>query len=92
MVEAKSNKLFRRDRRAEQHLKTFAVATFVTTVLAAPESDAQVPLTAFATGPIAHHAAPVHHMVRAAPVAHHTVVHAPVHQAYHAPKAQLQRC
>ena len=84
--EANSNKSFRRDRRAEQHLKTFAVATFVTTVLAAPEADAQVPLTAFASGAIAHHAAPVHHIVHAAPAAHHTVVHAPVHHAYQAPK------
>merc|ERR1711890_157012 len=72
-------------------MRAFAVAAFFTTVLAAPE--AQVPFTAFASGPI--HAAPVAHAVHAAPVAHHAVhhavahhavVHAPVHHAYHAPK------
>merc|ERR1712072_308833 len=66
-------------------MKAFAVAAFFTTVLAAPqpEADAQVPFTAFASGPIAH--APVHHAVHAAPVAHHAVHHAaPVaHHAVH---------
>merc|ERR1712141_27642 len=84
-------------------MKAFAVAAFFTTVLAAPqpEADAQVPFTAFASGPLP--AAPVHHAVHAAPVAHHAVHHAapvahhavhhaapvahpPVHHAYHAPK------
>merc|ERR1712080_178449 len=62
-------------------MKAFAVAAFFTTVLAAPE--AQVPFTAFASGPI--HAAPVAHAVHAAPVAHHAVHHAaPVaHHAVH---------
>merc|ERR1712045_813552 len=60
-------------------MRAFAVAAFFTTVLAAPE--AQVPFTAFASGPI--HAAPVAHAVHAAPVAHHAVHHAaPV--AHHA--------
>merc|ERR1711913_7570 len=71
-------------------MKAFAVAAFFTTVLAAPqpEADAQVPFTAFASGPIAH--APVHHAVHAAPVAHHAVHHAaPVahHAVHHAPVA-----
>merc|ERR1712045_216782 len=64
-------------------MRAFAVAAFFTTVLAAPE--AQVPFTAFASGPI--HAAPVAHAVHAAPVAHHAVHHAaPVahHAAHHA--------
>merc|ERR1711910_164250 len=62
-------------------MRAFAVAAFFTTVLAAPE--AQVPFTAFASGPI--HAAPVAHAVHAAPVAHHAVHHAaPVaHHAVH---------
>merc|ERR1712088_538372 len=54
-----------------------------------PEADAQVPFTAFASGPIAH-AAPVHHAVHAAPVAHHAVHHAaPLahHAVHHAPVA-----
>jgi len=72
------------------------VAAFLATALAAPE--AQVPFTAFASGPIAH--APVaHHAVHApvahavhhaapafhhAPLAHHAVHHAPVaHHAVH---------
>merc|ERR1712001_505330 len=66
-------------------MKAFAVAAFFTTVLAAPqpEADAQVPFTAFASGPLP--AAPVHHAVHAAPVAHHAVHHAaPVaHHAVH---------
>merc|ERR1719458_1949633 len=71
-------------------MKAFAVAAFFTTVLAAPqpEADAQVPFTAFASGPIAH--APVHHAVHAAPVAHHAVHHAaPLahHAVHHAPVA-----
>merc|ERR1711863_78740 len=47
------------------------------------EADAQVPFTAFASGPLP--AAPVHHAVHAAPVAHHAVHHAaPVaHHAVH---------
>merc|ERR1719433_109359 len=81
-------------------MRAFAVAAFFTTVLAAPE--AQVPFTAFASGPIhaVHHAAPVahhavhpaapvaHHAVHhAAPVAHHAVDHAAVvHQGYEQPK------
>merc|ERR1712072_966874 len=71
-------------------MKAFAVAAFFTTVLAAPqpEADAQVPFTAFASGPLP--AAPVHHAVHAAPVAHHAVHHAaPVahHAVHHAPVA-----
>merc|ERR1712141_659491 len=66
-------------------MKAFAVAAFFTTVLAAPqpEADAQGPFTAFASGPLP--AAPVHHAVHAAPVAHHAVHHAaPVaHHAVH---------
>merc|ERR1712210_434725 len=53
-----------------------------------PEADAQVPFTAFASGPLP--AAPVHHAVHAAPVAHHAVHHAaPVahHAVHHAPVA-----
>merc|ERR1719400_1638839 len=58
-------------------MKAFCVAAFLATALAGPE--AQVPFTAFASGPMAHHA--VHH----APVAHHAVHHAApvVHAAHH---------
>merc|ERR1712072_1244612 len=78
-------------------MKAFAVAAFFTTVLAAPqpEADAQVPFTAFASGPLP--AAPVHHAVHAAPVVHHAapVAHHAVHHAapvahhavHHAPVA-----
>merc|ERR1712106_749320 len=71
-------------------MKVFALAALVALVSA----DAQVPFTAFASGPLVAHApaavhhaihAPVHHAIHA-PVLHHAV-HAPVHHAvvHHAP-------
>merc|ERR1711892_370272 len=76
------------------NMKAFVFAALLS--LASAEADAQVPFTAFASGPIVAHAqAPfAHHAVHAPVVnhafAHHAVHapvvhHAPVHHAVHAP-------
>merc|ERR1719499_3072834 len=60
-------------------MKAFVLATVLT--LASADADAQVPFTAFASGPVVAHAPVAHHAVHA-PVVHHAV-HSPV--VHHTP-------
>merc|ERR1719312_1156640 len=63
-------------------MKVFVLAVIFT--LASADADAQVPFTAFASGPVVAHAPVAHHAVHAPLVAHAPVLaHAPVAHALH---------